>query len=176
METNGWAASTALAALALNACLLIVVVMQLRHGIAATKLDHERRKKQATIEFYAATIEARQELMDEMPRLHDNDAITGLIEAASNDENSDAARNVAHYLGLFEMLSVAANTDTFDLETIDRLVGSRILRISEVYSPWIESRLENARPGAKPYGELLRLAKRLREMRAVPPGLSNRGR
>ena len=148
--------------------------MQLRQGIAATKLEHMRRRKEATIEFYAGTIEARQELMDTMPRLHDLDGINRLINQAMGNPRGKAARNIAHYLGLFEMLSVAANTDAFDLELIDRLVGSRILRISEAYAPWIDSRIEKARPGAQPYGELLRLARQLRDRRtnaqaAAPP-------
>jgi hypothetical protein len=133
----------AITALAINFALFLTVILQLRalrqqikSADSATKADHARRKKQATIEFYAATLEKRSALRSTLPSDRDGEAIAQfLIDAA---ESKRRARDISEYLGLFELLASGVNTGVFDRKVIARMAGGRIRAMVENYRPWIE--------------------------------------
>jgi hypothetical protein len=137
----------------INVILLGAFVWQLRvlgkqvdQASTATNRDHERRRKQATIDFYASTLQKRAELRTTLPYDRDSAGILVLIEQASVDDK--LGKMITEYLNLFELLAAGVNTDVFDFSVVERVAGGRIMAIARNYSPWIEWRrklLENPR-------------------------------
>ncbi|MGH8910689.1 MAG: DUF4760 domain-containing protein [Egibacteraceae bacterium] len=130
----------------INLILFAFFVLQLRvlrqqvdQARKATELDHQRRKAQATIEFYATTLEKRSQLRATLPYDRDADAIRILLERA-NDETNEVEKPVMEYLGLFELLATGVNTDVFDLATMERIAGGGIRAMAANYKPWIDHR------------------------------------
>jgi len=157
------------AGVVLNSVLFVVVVLQLRavrRQVTAaertTLLDHQRRKKQATIDFYAMTLESRLSLPANLPFDREADRVTEFLRGVGQTDNS-SVRVVTDYLSLFELLATGVNTDVFDLEVISRMAGGRIRAMVRNYGPWIESRREQQNAPML-FAELLHLAKRLEKL------------
>jgi hypothetical protein len=92
----------AFAGIFINLILLLAVIRQLRvlgkqvsQATLATSLDHERRRKQATIDFYASTLQKRAELRDILPADRDSTAILDLVGQAGsgNEQLKGRSRN-----------------------------------------------------------------------------------
>jgi hypothetical protein len=96
--------------------------LQVRQAAQATDSDHRRRRVPATIEFYATTLEKRDQLRKLLPYDRDADAIRDLLARASK-ETDEVGKPVTEYLSLFELLATGVNTDVFDLDTIERVAG-----------------------------------------------------
>ena len=112
---------------------------QVAQATTSTKLDHERRRKQATIEFYETTLNKRTELRAHLPYDRDAQAVAGLLASVSH-EDDDAGKAITEYLSLFELLAAGVRSGVFDHDVIQRIAGSRIRAIATNYRPWIEAR------------------------------------
>lgn len=123
----------------INAALLVVVYRQVRDATIANRADHDRRKKTATIEFYATTLEMRDKLRTKLPYDRDAEAVAALISGIKNDDD-ELGKSVTEYLSLFELLASGANADVFDRETIETMAGGRVRAIASSYRPWIQQR------------------------------------
>ena len=141
-----WTLVSAFAGLLVNVILLLAAVWQLRalgkqvgHASTATNQDHERRRKQATIDFYASTLQKRSEFRTILPYDRDSASILNLLEQA-NSENNQLGKAITEYLNLFELLATGVRTDVFDFSVIERAAGGRIVAIARNYRPWIEQR------------------------------------
>ena len=143
-----WQLALAVVGAAVNLLLFAFVIVQvrlLRRQVVdagdAVRMDHDRRKKESTLDFYAGTIDKRSSFREALPNDRDaqaiSDLITPLIEQASN---STSNRMVAEYLNYLELLAVGVNLDIYDFETINRLAGGRIIAVANNYAPWIEHR------------------------------------
>jgi hypothetical protein len=143
--------STIIANTALTAG-VVVAVVQLSGLRASNQLqrevflaDHERRKKQATIEFTHRVLEERR-------------AVSGLITNAFGadhinpgdprySENPELKSAVLRYLNLMERISVGINIGVYDLHTFSRITGRATSRFFRRLTPIIESRrLETGAP------------------------------
>ena len=162
---ESWSVGVGMAAVAVNLILFAVVALQLRALRRQVELSERiergaeaRARRQATVEFYAATHARRIRFM----RLFED---RGLMTA---DEVCDAAKTdieVRHqlidYLNYYEFLAVGVRTETYDYETVRRLASSRIMRIAVGYQPYIQwSRQTQDRPQL--FIELERLSDQLR--------------
>lgn len=97
----------------------IIAVFQLRKFIRYTKADHERTKKQSTIEFYNEISKETVLLLDEM-KTH---SITGHVPIDKIEEHPGLKSAVQRYLSLMERFSVGVNTGVYDLYIFDRMAG-----------------------------------------------------
>lgn len=134
------------AGVVINLILFIMFALQLRalrRQIAvaeeATRLDHDRRRKQATLDFYTATLEKRAALRDLLPYDRDADAIRDLIRDIKSEDDG-RGKEITNYLSLFEGLAAGVNSGVYDLDTIERVAGGRIRAIAHNYKSWIDSR------------------------------------
>jgi len=112
---------------------------QIAQATTSTKLDHARRRMQATIEFYETTLSKRAELRAYLPYDRDAAAVAALLARASH-EDDEPGKAITEYLGLFELLAAGVRTGVFDHGVIARIAGSRIRAIAANYGPWIEAR------------------------------------
>ncbi|SEQ87475.1 DUF4760 domain-containing protein [Streptomyces radiopugnans] len=105
-----------------------------------TRLDHDRRRKQATMEYLTATMDRRRQLREEgIPDERDQRAVSRLIARATAGDEA-AAGLIAAYLTTYNSLGVGARSDAFDLQVIDQAWGGSIIATWEGYLPWIEGR------------------------------------
>jgi hypothetical protein len=148
-----------------NVVLFSVLVQQLRvlgHQVndasRGTRMDHERRRKQATVEFYTSMITNRPAVTSVLPYDRDAAAIAEFIERAKVD--SDLTTAIREHLSLHELLATGIRTDVFDFTVIWLAAGNRIIDIVENYGPWIEERRRILGQPAL-YLELEMLAKRM---------------
>lgn len=162
-----WTVTVAVFGAVVNTIVFLLLAFQLR--LLRTQIDdarmvaqddHERRKQQATIEFYAMTLQESARAEQHLPNDYDTAAVAQLDYA-----DPPTRRAVISYLRLFESLSAGVNTGVFDLRTIDHIAGGRIIAIHHAYSPYIEGQrsVTNQR---RMYEELERLAVDLRQTNA----------
>jgi len=117
--------------------------------------DHERRKKQATIETWVATRDRRRRL-----RI---DVVDQSRTPAALARSVESRRALNEWLSDIENFALGVNAGVFDLETIDRLAGSYFIRLWWWAGPWIKDRQEDRSPLL--YCELETLALRITERR-----------
>jgi Domain of unknown function (DUF4760) len=173
MTTYEWlAVVTAGVGLAVNVAVLYVLVRQLgavRDQIAqardATVAEHDRRRREATIDFYLATMRRRHELRDYLADDRDREAVAHLIEEVRDDGiDSEKGHAVRDYLNLWESLAVGVETDVYALEIADALTGARIVSIAENYQEfiaWRRDAIEQVGSEEKLYEALERVARRI---------------
>lgn len=165
-EYEIWSVVLTGAGFALNVVLFVVLVIQLsalraqiKDARNATALDHARRKKQATIDFYIMTTERRSELAHLLPYDRDFEGIARHI-AKIGQANTRVVRATAEYLDLFETLATGVRTDVFDLEVIEGIATGQIRDMAKAYQPWIAQRRKHV--GSETlYAELTALARAL---------------
>jgi hypothetical protein len=109
---------------------------QVKGSEEAVKMDHDRRKMQATIDFYAATIEKRTALSTKLPSDRDSEGTARFVKKYLRSDGQHA-RDLTDYLGFFELLATGVNTDTLDFKVMERMAGPRIEAIATNYSSWI---------------------------------------
>jgi hypothetical protein len=104
-----------------------------------TRQDHDRRRKQATMEYLAANMDRRKVFFAEgIPNERDPARIMAKInESLSGDQASTDL--ITAYLTTFNFLAVGAQTDAFDTEVIDEAWGGLIIAVWNHYRPWIEA-------------------------------------
>ncbi len=112
------------------------------------RLEHQRSRRMATIEFYRDTVEAREVLRDRLPNDRDAEALAAFLP---DPFSSDTPRHhdILRHLNYFEMLATGTNrhgggpfrrNGILDLETVDLLAGPRIQGIWNNYGPFIRGR------------------------------------
>jgi len=148
-----WAA---VAATALGAA---AVFLQLREVAKRASIDYSRQKKQATIDFYVQTLEARSQFGSELPPDRDAKAIKEFLSRCGNEE--DVAETVNGYLGYWELLAAAANEEIIDRDTIALIARTRIVSIVDNYGEYIKAERKRLQVPAI-YEQLTELAARFK--------------
>lgn len=96
--------------------------------------DHERRRKQATIEYFEAMTNKLFEVQAKF-----NDKISALnIEIYMLDTDPSLLKDATEILSAFERLSVGVNAKIFDFDILDRMCGSYLIFLYSRFSPYIE--------------------------------------
>ena len=156
-------ATVSIAGLLINACLLIFVWLQLRSSNRATLEDHERRKKQATVEFWIQTMERRAAIVERLNSDRGDQGIEKYLKHLGHGRSPNV-RTVHSLLSVYELLAAATNTDVFDLEVLSRIAGRHVIATADAYRSWIlEHRAHRGSP--RMFSDLLELADRLSEHR-----------
>ena len=165
-----WAVLTAVITVFVNAGLFIAFGFQLRlmrvqlqQASDATDRDHRQRRMQATLEFVTATFDRMGSLRDRgLPEL-----VRAAVEPYT-DRPLDMAdkRNllVREYLNGFEAFATGVNLGLYDIDVVNRLRGTMIIRSWALYEPWVTAR-RSLFSQASYYAELERLASDLSQLR-----------
>ena len=114
----------------------VIGVLQFIRFTRATKADHERRKKQATIEFYNE-IDKEAFLLESMMI---EKGIIGHVPIATINEDVNFKEAVLRYMNLFERFSVGINTGVYDIYVFDRMMGRKVIYRFNSLRAYIEQR------------------------------------
>ena len=111
--------------------MLIIVSVQLYFLRKAYKADHERRKKQSTIEYLSR--------IRDIYRPVDRKLIEKYGKKALNPEDVDKAdmADLREFLSVLEHLSVGVNTGVYDIELVNRMSGTFLLETHAKVTPYI---------------------------------------
>jgi hypothetical protein len=146
--SNSLAVSTTIIGLAINGIGLIFIAVQvvlarrqLRDNNDLSAKENMRIKRQATIDFYMATMEKVATWRSILPDDWDGpqiDAYTKSLYSGRHDKEKMLV--LASYLAFWETLAVAIRAGIYDLAVFDSIAGSRILNICDNYQNFFVAR------------------------------------
>lgn len=146
--SNTLAVSTTIIGLAINGIGLVFIAVQvvlarrqLRDNNDLSTKENLRIKRQATIDFYMATVERVAEWRSILPDDWDGPAITAYMKSLySGQRDKEKMLVLASYLAFWEALAVAIRAGIYDLAVFDSIAGSRILNICDNYQGFFVAR------------------------------------
>ena len=99
---------------------VIFIAFQLRQQARASIADHDRQRKQSTIEFYNALSSDSQEFLDD---------ISGKpLDLAFVNANPKLRKSVVRYLARLERLSIGIAADVYDFEILCLMSGRFLIK------------------------------------------------
>lgn len=113
---------------------LLIAILSLFVSLYYNRKDHERRRKQATIEYFE----------DMTSKLYNIQAKFNIkfnqlnIEISMLDTDPELLKDATEVLAAFERLSVGVNAKIFDFDILDRMAGSYLVVIYSRFSPYID--------------------------------------
>lgn len=121
---------------------LVIAVLSLLVSLYYNRKDHERRRKQATIEYFE---DITFKLYNTQARFNSKFNPQS-IDIAMLDTNSELLKDATEILAAFERLCVGVNTEIFDFDILERMAGSYLIVLYSYFSPYIEKiRSDNSR-------------------------------
>ena len=129
------------------------VATQLRHSQATTDADIQRRKRQATIDYFMSTVDQRAALSKNLPHVQDKNAVFRYVKSAlggavkdgpkgdgeHNDLPPEQKRHlISEYLSFYEAMAVAVAADVYGLTVLDAMDGGTIRDIATNYKPYFK--------------------------------------
>lgn len=154
-----------LLSLIIGVAMAALVILQIRIAISTIRADHERRRKQATIDYMLQV----RPIWQESQRLLDERFGTGTLSENALDEiqtNRDARDVISRLLGNLEHLAVGVNTGVFDRELLFRTSAYFLITIHQRLLPHIK-KIQIKLPTA--YIEFEQLAVEFSERRRIKP-------
>lgn len=111
----------------------VAAVYNIRLVAQTFKADHERRKKQATIEYVGQILREARFTIDARyrSRILTNEELSKLIDTP---EDYAKWRNA---LGVFEHLAVGVSAGVYDKDILYRMSGSYIIELFAVIKPYV---------------------------------------
>ena len=116
---------------ALITLMLVVVRLFLIHKIY--KADHERTKKQSTIEYINSIRQYYKPLEVKLTRKFGKTAVINLA-----DIDDDIKEDIRELLSVIENLSTGVNSEVYDAEIINRMSGSYFINLYKRLQPYID--------------------------------------
>ncbi|MEU6538956.1 DUF4760 domain-containing protein [Streptomyces sp. NPDC047000] len=139
---ESWSLVASFGSLLVSVVAFAAVAWQLILLSRSTEQDHDRRRKQATMEYLTANMDRRKLLFDEgIPHERDEAGIAALISRSLSGDD-DTTKLITAYLTTFNFLAVGAQTDAFDRDVIDEAWGGIVLAVWNNYRPWAEAQRE----------------------------------
>ncbi|MFD8231139.1 DUF4760 domain-containing protein [Streptomyces sp. NPDC059696] len=134
-----WSLLASFGSLGISLIAFVALAWQLLLLSRSTARDHDRRRKQATMEYLTANMDRRKALFDEgIPNERSPEDIAALIDRSLSGD--DRATNlITAYLTTFNFLAVGAQCDAFDREVIDESWGGLVIAVWNNYRPWAEA-------------------------------------
>lgn len=136
---------------------LLVLIGQFAYLIWSVRKDHDRRKKQSTIEYVNAIRDKFKPLDDDIRKEFGKN----VVNADKIDE--DTRRNISQLLSTVEHLSVGVNTGVYDLHTLTRMSGSFFINMHYRYGPFIREAREGQRSAYVEFTYLIRRIQKIKE-------------
>lgn len=139
---------------------LIISILSLIISLYYNWKDHERRRKQATIEYFDnLTLQ-----MYEKEAIFNEKYNELEIEIAMLDTDVELHKVATEVLSAFERLCVGINTGIFDFDILDRMAGSYLISIYTRFCPYIEKKHMDASK-ASSYVEFEKVVNKIRGKR-----------
>jgi len=123
---------------------VVIAIMQLRKMQSGNNLqqksflaDHERRKKQSTIEFTYQVLEERIKATKSINKAFPNKEVVNVNSRAYTENLEDVRGAISRYLNLMERISVGINIGVYDLDTFMRITGVATINFYKRIEPII---------------------------------------
>ena len=171
--SNTLAAWTTIIGLVINGIGLVFIAVQvvlarrqLRENNDLSTKENLRIKRQATIDFYMATVEKVAAWRSILPDDWDGPGIDTYTKSLySGRRDKEKMLVLAGYLAFWEALAVAIRAGIYDLAVFNSIAGSRILNICDNYRNFFVARRKEV-GSDQAYVNLEWLAAELRTFRA----------
>lgn len=151
---------------------VVYVGRQVMQSAANTKAATEERVKEAaqrrreeTMRFYLASVEARERHETYLPGDRETDKIADLIARATDNPDEEAAIRV--YLSYLEILAIGVNEDVLDIGIVDLFAGGALIAVVSNYGSWIEEQRRELNAPTL-YVELEKLVQAIKMRRTDP--------
>lgn len=171
-EYEKWSLVVAIVALLANFGALLFIAVQLvearrsaRSAAVAELAENERRSREATLNYYYRSFGERTTLSATLPTSHEPDRVAEVIKAAVDGDVAQRT-SIRSLLSYYETLSTGVNLGIYDLATIDRLAGGKVVALHRAWAPYVEW-ARTSGGNASLYTELDELARRLSERRSA---------
>lgn len=148
-----------LATLITSIATLVVLINQYFIQRKTILADHERRKKQATIE-YSNSIRKSYRPLDK--KLVDKFGEGNIINFGLIDD--EAKQDIQELLSIVEHLAVGVNAEVYDLEILERMSGTYFIHMFNKLSPYIDS-MRAAKRNEKLYCEFESMVNDVKKIR-----------
>jgi|GEM_PF-1018565 len=123
---------------------IIIAILQLQKMKASNDLqqksilaDHERRKKQSTIEFAYQVLEERIVATDQINKVFKNQEVVNVTAQEYINNVNGVRKAISRYLNLMERISVGINIGVYDRDTFMRITGRLTIRFYKRIEPVI---------------------------------------
>ncbi|NEQ97940.1 MAG: DUF4760 domain-containing protein [Cyanothece sp. SIO2G6] len=144
---------------------LVAVFIQVYVAFNAVKADHERKRKQSTIEYIGKIwSESRYELESR----YGTDPLTK-EDIKDIENNKELTASVIRLLGQLEHIAVGVNSGVYDKDILYRMSSASISKIYARLYLFVEERRKN---NPRAYIELEELVSEFRERNRDRPGTS----
>ena len=118
---------------------LFATFWQIRIASKSLKADHERRKKQATIEYLNNLRTTYRKWNNTLIKKYGRDpAGMDTIEKIKADGKSWEI--LKDMLGMFEHLAVAVNSEVFDIDILNKMAGQYLVDVYQRWKTYIDQR------------------------------------
>jgi len=139
---------------------LIVAILSVAISWYFGRKDHERRRKQGTIEYFE---NMTSKLFDTQALFNDKFSATE-INVLEIENHPDLLKAATEVLSAFERLSVGVNTGVFDFDILNRMAGSYLIFIFSQFAPYVHKIRKDA-SRQKSYIEFERLVDRIKKIK-----------
>ena len=126
---------------------IVIAILQLQKMQASNDLqqksilaDHERRKKQSTIEFSHQVLEERIKATNQINKVFKNQEVVNITAPDYINNVNDVKGAISRYLNLMERISVGINIGVYDRDTFMRITGSLTIKFYKRIEPVIKEK------------------------------------
>ena len=106
------------------------VTLQIRQQTKISRADHDRQKKQSTIEFYNSLSSDSYQFLDDIKGRRINSALV--------NSDKDLRKSVIRYLSRLERLSIGVATDVYDFDILCLMSGRYLQKRYNQFQKYIE--------------------------------------
>ena len=139
---------------------VVFIVIQIKQRVKVSRADHDRQKKQATIEYYNSLSSDSYEFLDDIKGRK--------LDLSLVNSDKTLRKSVIRYLSHLERLSVGVRNDVYDFNIINLMSGRFLIKKYEQFEIFIkESRIQKKAPVL--YKEFELLVKMLDDSRKKYP-------
>ena len=121
--------------LAIGITMALILWLQLYMIYRTFRADHERRKKQATVEYVNSIRSMYRPIAEKLLAKFGEQKVINMDEI-----DSSVAADIKECLSVVEHLAAGVNVGIFDLKIIDRMSGSYFLDMRDRFKPYIKDR------------------------------------
>ena len=126
---------------------LVFIILQLRIAAASFMADHERRKKQATIDYVREVRPLYTKCRRVIDERYGIDVLSDKDVEEIVTENGEIRNNLKEILTQVEFIAIGVKTGVFDKDLWYRMSGAYMVRIYHRFRPYIKY-IQKSNPNA----------------------------
>ena len=122
---------------------LFFIYFQLKLAIRSFLADHERRKKQATLDYVREIRPSYTKRRQVIDNKYGSDVLSDADVAEITNENGEIRDHLKEILAQLEFIAIGVNTGVFDKDIWYRMSGSYMIRIYNRFRSYIKFTQKN---------------------------------